>query len=56
MFAEMNKILVIVVTYNAMKWVDKCFSSVRESTYPSGIYVIDNGSTDGTQHYIKEKY
>lgn len=56
MFAEMNKILVIVVTYNAMKWVDKCFSSVRESTYPSDIYVIDNGSTDGTQHYIKEKY
>lgn len=52
----MNKVLVIIVTYNAMRWVDRCFSSLRESTYPNDVYVIDNGSTDGTQQYIKENY
>ena len=52
----MNKVLVIIVTYNAMKWVDRCFSSLRESTYPNDVYVIDNGSTDGTQQYIKDNY
>ena len=52
----MNKILVITVTYNAMKWAERCFSSLRNSKIVSDIFVVDNGSTDGTQTYIKEKY
>lgn len=53
---EMIKILVIIVTYNAKPWIDKCFSSVIGSSYPADIFVVDNGSKDGTQEYIKKSY
>lgn len=53
---EMKKILIIIVTYNAKQWIDKCFSSVRASNYPADIFVIDNGSSDGTQEYIRRCY
>ena len=49
-------LLVIIVTYNAMKWVDRCFDSLIDSTYPNDVFVVDNGSTDGTQDYIKQRY
>lgn len=46
--------LVIIITFNAMKWVDKCLSCVD---YPQlQVYVVDNGSTDGTPSYIKSHY
>ncbi len=51
-----EKIAVIIVTYNAMKWVEKCFSSIRKSSVPVQTYVIDNGSIDGTQKYIQENF
>lgn len=47
------KILTIIVTYNAMHWVDCCLSSVAEISH---VLVIDNGSTDGTQCYINKHY
>ncbi|WP_317168561.1 glycosyltransferase family 2 protein [Chryseobacterium sp. Chry.R1] len=50
------KIYFIIVTYNAMKWAERCFTSLRESSVPVQCIVIDNGSTDGTQEYIKEKF
>ncbi|EFK37857.1 dTDP-Rha:alpha-D-GlcNAc-pyrophosphate polyprenol, alpha-3-L-rhamnosyltransferase [Chryseobacterium gleum] len=49
----MAAIHVIIVTYNAMKWAERCFSSLRTSSVPVKCIVIDNGSTDGTQEYIK---
>ena len=49
-------LLVIVVTYNAMKWAEKCFESLRHSNAKADVYVIDNGSTDDTQDYIKKYY
>lgn len=52
----MEKILVIIVTYNAMKWAEKCFSSIGNSNIPLDVYVIDNGSNDGTQDYINKNY
>lgn len=48
----MPKIYFIIVTYNAMKWADKCFISLRQSSVPVHCIVVDNGSTDGTQEYI----
>lgn len=39
-----------------MKWAEKCFSSLRQSSYPVQCVVIDNGSTDGTQDYIKNNF
>ena len=51
-----NEVLVVVVTYNAMKWADLCFLSLRNSSVHSDVYVVDNGSTDGTQDYIKKNF
>jgi GT2 family glycosyltransferase len=54
----MNKktFVIIVVTYNAMKWAEKCFSSLRKSSAPVKTIVINNGSVDGTQDYIKTDF
>ncbi|QBA22838.1 glycosyltransferase family 2 protein [Chryseobacterium indologenes] len=52
----MVAIHVIIVTYNAMKWAERCFSSLRTSSVPVKCIVIDNGSTDGTQEYIKKYF
>lgn len=49
-------VLVIIVTYNAMKWIDKCLLSLSNSTVKCDSYIVDNGSADGTQVYIKEHY
>lgn len=50
------KLLVVIVTYNAMKWVERCFESLRNSSVVPDVFVVDNGSTDGTQQYLKNHY
>ena len=50
------KLLVVIVTYNAMQWAERCFESLRKSTIVPDVFVVDNGSTDGTQEYIQQNY
>jgi len=50
------KILVIVVTYNGMKWLDRCLSSVRASELPADLYVWDNDSTDGSADFVQRHF
>lgn len=52
----MSTIYIIIVTYNAMKWAERCFSSLRKSSIPVKTIVVDNGSTDGTQDFIKTNF
>lgn len=52
----MPKTTVIIVTYNAMKWAERCFNSLRQSSVLLDCIVIDNGSTDGSQEFIKNKF
>ena len=52
----MYKLFAIVVTYNGMKWYDKCFGSLKNSSIPIHTIVIDNASTDNTISYIKKNY
>lgn len=52
----MNRILTIVVTYNGMRWADRCFGSLSMSGVPTDVIAIDNGSTDGTPEYISENF
>jgi GT2 family glycosyltransferase len=43
---------VVVVTYNALPWLEQCLESVRgEETV-----VVDNGSTDGTVELVRERF
>jgi GT2 family glycosyltransferase len=46
----------VVVTYNGIKWLDKCFGSLFNSTVSMKILAIDNKSTDGTPDQIRLKY
>lgn len=50
------KIGVIIVTYNAMPWHESCFAPIYDNEINGRVYIIDNGSTDGTQELIREKY
>lgn len=52
----MKKIFVIVVLYNAEKWIDTCFSSLSGSELPVEIVAIDNASTDQTVSLLRAKY
>lgn len=51
-----RKLLVIIVTYNGMRWIERCINSVASSSVPADIFVIDNGSSDGTREYIMENW
>lgn len=50
------KVLVIIVTYNAMQWIERCFSSLSSSLIIPDVYIVDNGSEDGTQDFIRKKF
>ena len=52
----MDKVLVIIITYNAMQWIERCMGSVHDSQVPLDAFIVDNGSTDGTQDYIKKNF
>lgn len=50
-------VYVIIVTYNGIKWINRCLSSVilkRDITIK--VIIVDNGSNDGTVEFIKSKY
>ncbi|MDO3626809.1 glycosyltransferase family 2 protein [Mucilaginibacter sp. BT774] len=49
-------IYVVIVTYNGMKWIDKCLHHVLLSDIPVKVMLIDNCSTDGTAAFVKKKY
>lgn len=50
------KILVIIVSYNFERWIDRCLGSLRQSIHPIDIVVIDNASKDQTIQRIAQDY
>ncbi|MGV8915156.1 MAG: glycosyltransferase family 2 protein [Kaistella sp.] len=52
----MPQIYFIIVTYNAMPWAERCFSSLQNSSVPVHTIVVDNGSTDGTQDFLTQNF
>ena len=52
----MVSIYTIIVTYNGLKWYDRCFGSLRTSDVPVHTVVIDNASSDGSVAYIREHF
>ena len=45
-------ISVVVVTYNALPWIERCLESVRGHE----TIVVDHGSTDGTVAFVRERF
>ena len=44
----------IVVTYNAMRWIDECLNSLAISSLKPQIIVVDNGSNDNSVSLLKD--
>ena len=49
----MKRVLVIVVTHNGMRWLERCLSSVAGD---ADLYVWDNDSTDGSADFVAAHY
>ena len=41
-------VAVVVVSYDAEPWLERCLRSCRDSSYPLQVFVVDNASSDGT--------
>ena len=48
----MAKVAVIIVNYNSGAFLKQCLVSLRQSTIPLEIVVIDNGSSDGSADFV----
>lgn len=48
----MRDVSVVVVTHNALPWIEQCLASVRGEE----AIVVDNGSTDGTVDVVRELF
>jgi N-acetylglucosaminyl-diphospho-decaprenol L-rhamnosyltransferase len=46
------EVSVVVVTFNALPWLEQCLDSVRGQE----TIVVDNGSSDGTVAFVRERY
>jgi len=45
-------VAVVVVTYDALPWIERCLESVRGVS----TVVVDNGSRDGTVDFVRERF
>ncbi|MEK7837080.1 MAG: glycosyltransferase, partial [candidate division NC10 bacterium] len=45
----------VLVVYNQLPLTRACLESLRPTTEPFDLCVVDNGSTDGTEAYFKER-
>lgn len=49
-----QKVVVIIVTYNGSKWLNKCLQSLQQSVLPISVIAIDNASTDNSVAILKQ--
>ena len=52
----MKKIVAIIVTYNAVPWLERCLGSLQASSVPVQTVIVDNRSTDETVNTIRTRY
>ena len=50
------KVFVIIVAYKGMRWYERCFESLRQSSLSVQTIVVDNASNDGTVDFIRKNY
>ncbi len=52
----MKNVYVIVVTYNGIKWIEECLTSLNKSSLANSIIVVDNNSNDNTVDFVKSEF
>ena len=51
------KVAIFSLTYDRLEFTKKCFESLYKTAgYPFDHFVVDNGSTDGTQDWLMDEY
>ncbi len=52
-----NKVAIIVVSWNGIRFLNDCFTSINNQTYQNlDVYLVDNDSTDGSFAYVSEHF
>lgn len=49
-----KKVLIIIVTYNGERWIQRCLDTAAQSTAEHEILIVDNASTDRTIQLISQ--
>lgn len=52
----MVRTTVVIPNYNGMAYVDHCLSTLLKSTVPIAVILVDNGSADGSNDYVREHF
>ena len=52
----MNRLLVIIVSYNGVQWLERCLDSVFSSNVPADVFLCDNGSEDSSADFVASRY
>ena len=50
--AEQTSVVAVVVTYDALPWIERCLDSLRGTE----TVVVDHGSRDGTVAFVRERH
>lgn len=54
---QRQTICAVVVTFNRLELLKECLEAIREQTFPpDALFVIDNGSTDGTSEWLDKQH
>lgn len=56
MNAQGSQVWAVVVLYNGLAWAERCFGSLTRSSMKPHVLAIDNGSTDGTVEFVRERF
>ncbi len=53
----MPRVTVVIPNYNGMKFIDDCLRSLKKQTFRDfDVIVVDNGSTDGSAEFVRQKW
>ena len=48
------RVFVVIVTFNGQKWINKCLTSLQNSSMHVDVIVVDNNSTDDTINIVSK--
>lgn len=52
-----SMVCIVIVNWNGKKHLEDCLTSLQYQSYADfKVAVVDNGSTDGSVHYIQQNY